>query len=117
MNSLDNLPIVDIARGHMRFVTYASENPESDDVLFVFQCAENEAKVGEALTPEARASEKCQNVVGIVIHGKDCAETIAEVIGSAYDKIEQRRKELDDSLRQGGLQESWDIPAEAKHGT
>ena len=117
MSNLDNLPIVDIARGHMRFATYASENPESEDVLFVFQCSENEAKVGEALTLEARASEKCQNVVGIVIHGKDCAETIAEVIGSAYDKIEQRRKELDDSLRQGGLQESGDIPAEAEHGT
>lgn len=94
MNNLDHTPIFDIHRGHMRFATYASENPESDDVLFVFQCSEKEAKVGEVLTMEARASEKCTNVVGIVIHGKDCAETIAEVIGSAYDKIEQRRKKL-----------------------
>ena len=117
MNNLDHTPIFDIHRGHMRFATYASTDPESDDVLFMFQCSENEAKVGEVLTPEARASEKCQNVVGIVIHGKDCAETIADVIGSAYDKIEQRRKELDESLRQGRLQESGDIPAEAEHGT
>lgn len=86
MNSLDHTPIFDIHRGHMRFATYASTDPESDDVLFVFQCSEKEAKVGEVLTPEERAEEKTENVFGIVIHGQDCAKVIGEVISNAYKK-------------------------------
>lgn len=92
-----HIPIFNIDRGHMRFATYASQDPETEDILFVFQCSEEEATVGENLTMERRKSEKTEDVFALVIHGADCAKTIAEVIGSAYDNIEQRRKELDEN--------------------
>ena len=94
MNNLDHTPIFDIHRGHMRFATYASTDPESDDVLFVFQCSEKEAKVGEVLTPEERIAEKAENVFALVIHGKDCAKVIGEAISNAYGYIEQMKKEV-----------------------
>ena len=93
MSNLD-IPIFDIDRGHMRFAAYGK--PGSDDILFVFKCAEQEAEVGAVLTPEELLSEESENVFGFVIHGKDCAETIAEVISSIYAKIEQREKELNE---------------------
>ena len=89
MNNLD-APIFDIDRGHMRFSIYTRQ--DTDDILFMFQCSEDEAKVGETLTPEARSNEKCENVFGFVIHGKDCAEVIADVISRSYENIEKARK-------------------------
>lgn len=89
MNSLDNLPIVDIARGHMRFSTCT--RPDSNDILFLFQRSASEAEVGSRLTPEERQSETYENVFGIVIHGKDCAKVIGEVIGSVYDALSEEQ--------------------------
>ena len=92
MMNWGDFPIFDIDRGHMRFATCTKE--DSDDILFLFQCSENEAEVGARLTQEERAEEKTENVFGIVIHGQDCAKVIGEVISNAYGYIEQMKKEV-----------------------